>query len=127
VTVVCAITTCGKEFVSKASLNRRFCSRSCALRGRPGKRAYERPEGFRQLQASGYVHVKTNGKWVPEHWLVMQQVLGRPLTGRERVHHRNGRRDDNRPSNLELWTLDHKDPPGVRVVDVAHCPTCTCS
>lgn len=34
----------------------------------------------------------------------------------ENVHHRNGIRNDNRLSNLELWT--HKQPHGQRVVDL---------
>ena len=69
---------------------------------------------------SGYIQEKRDGRWHMQHRLVMEQVLGRPLQPTERVHHKNGNRQDNRPENLELWTgvgTSKKDPHGVRVVD----------
>ena len=77
------------------------------------------PAGF-WLNHAGYVVAKIDGRQVLQHRLVMEQVLGRPLLPTERVHHKNGSRQDNRQENLELWTgvgSSKKDPHGVRVVD----------
>ena len=38
-----------------------------------------------------------------EHRLVMEEKLDRYLTEEEVVHHKNRIRNDNRPSNLELF------------------------
>lgn len=53
---------------------------------------------------------------IPEHRLVMEEMLGRRLLPGENVHHKNGVRHDNRQSNLELWIT--QQPKGQRVEDL---------
>lgn len=68
------------------------------------------PNG-RRMDEDGYIMV--HGR--PEHRVVMEQYLGRPLLRDETVHHKNGDRGDNTLSNLELWS--HSQPYGQRVID----------
>ncbi len=56
------------------------------------------------------------GGRIYEHTYVMSQILGRGLLPGEEVHHKNGIRTDNNPSNLELWLKSQ--PSGARVVDL---------
>ena len=111
----------------------RYCSRSCArargrrLRGpnssswRGGRTTHS--SGYAMVRAPDHPRAKPAYPYVLEHILVMEALLGRHLEPHERVHHRNGRRRDNRPENLELWKM--KDPPGVRSSDY-HCAGCVC-
>lgn len=77
----------------------------------------------RTLNGNGYVLVRLkSGVWEAEHRMVMAQMLGRPLLPGESPHHKNGRREDNRPENLELWTGGTRS--GQRASECVSCPHC---
>ena len=61
-------------------------------------------KGGRTKDGYGYIMVRIgNNKRRREHIVVMEQHLGRSLTKNERIHHKNGIRDDNRIENLQLF------------------------
>lgn len=76
---------------------------------------------YTNVDSAGYVRWNVShpenfyGKQVYEHVAIMEKVLGRRLLPHENVHHINGVRSDNRPENLELWSVSQ--PAGQRVED----------
>ena len=101
------------------------------MRGRHGNHASgernARWNGGRMLTSHGYIavkvpeghHLRQAHGYAYEHDLVAEDELGRRLAPGEVVHHRNGKRCDNRPENLEVTTRsdharEHADFPGAR-------------
>ena len=134
---------CGKSFyVPQCHINDKrhrgkYCSRSCAweaMRNGTNVSASRNPTGERSVNTSGYIELfmpsnpvairlRSEGKrsrrargWVLEHRYVIEQLLGRPLLATETVHHKDGNRGNNDPSNLEMWVKPQ--PTGVRVSDL---------
>ena len=68
-------------------------------------------KGGRTINGDGYVEIycpnhpnrRKHTPYILEHRLVMEQVLGRILSPKEVVHHKNGVKTDNDPSNLEVF------------------------
>jgi hypothetical protein len=72
-------------------------------------------KGYIQIYTIDHPRLKTKPGYVFEHILKMEAKLQRYLLFNEFVHHKNGQKDDNRLTNLELWTKSH--PTGIRVKD----------
>lgn len=82
---------------------------------REPRREYITPGGYRMIYNPDHPNA-TRGGWLAEHRGIMTELLGRALLPGETVHHKNGVRADNRPSNLELW-VSHQ-PAGQRPSDL---------
>ena len=63
------------------------------------------PPAGTSVKPSGYVEYTTGKhKHKREHRVIAERMLGRPLSAAEVVHHKDGNKLNNAPSNLEVMT-----------------------
>lgn len=107
---------CGNTCKSTTSNFRNQTSCGCKNTWHPNYKHQEKSyDGKGYVRVRAPEHPRAHQGRVLEHTLKMERKLGRYLTNDEQVHHINGVKDDNRLSNLELWSTSQ--PAGQRVKD----------
>jgi len=117
-----AITTfcreCSHEFPTLISSIRKTLGRGGKLLGLCGcckrDRTWINEDGYVFEYNPHHPNARADGK-ILQHVRVMSDHLGRPLKTHEQIHHKNGNRQDNRVSNLELWSTSQSA--GQRIID----------
>lgn len=105
---------CKKTYLPSGADRVRFCTQDCYRAWRKtvrapnwaGGRIVDKRRGYVSLRMPGHPGANEAGR-VLEHRWVMEQVIGRPLTSSETVHHINGNPSDNRPENLQIRQGQH--------------------
>lgn len=113
--------------------NVKYCSNTCSSKATGPKRRkfldipqcldsasrkLDKNLGYVRVYAPMHVEDNTWG-YVYEHRVIAEQIVGRSLQKDEIVHHKNGKRWDNRSENLEVMNKhDHAKLHGQRKEDI---------
>lgn len=111
----CEREGCDQDFAyhpdNKVLAKQRFCSRRCWLKvnntpeqskmGTNSPRWREHWDTVRGTGKRGW-YVKEGGRH--QHRVVAEQMIGRPLLPKEVVHHKDGNKANNDPSNLQVFS-----------------------
>jgi hypothetical protein len=100
VTLSCAI--CQAPFTVteyRAKVGAKYCGYKCHQIGE-GRKGGALTGALMKSRSQGKSYIKKNGRHL--HRQVMEKKIGRALTKGEIVHHRDGNKLNNRPSNLQL-------------------------
>lgn len=111
---------CLREFQTRKNKTR-FCSKSCIWKATKGpefnariSRATAEQRAARQRGTGSRGYIKQGGRH--QHRVVAEQMLGRPLKRGEVVHHKDGNKHNNDPSNLEVMTQgEHMREHGIGI------------
>jgi hypothetical protein len=119
---------CSKDY-SPTRKNQQYCSTECASKASKkyldipsclsdASRKLDKNIGYVRVYAPMHRRANTRG-YVYEHMVVAEDQMGRLLTKDEVVHHKNGKRWDNRPENLEVMNkTEHAKLRGQREEDL---------
>jgi hypothetical protein len=101
---------CTAEYIGRPQDGRRFCSRPCFY-------AWQTENAEGSITEQGYRLISDGeGGYRPEHRIVIERILGRRLSRSETVHHLDGDKLHNDPTNLALMISVH--PTGAAIGDV---------
>lgn len=95
----CTIEDCNRPHMAKG-----WCKLHWQRNQRTGTTdgPYRRKNGAGWIDPAGYKILSINSVKIREHRFIMQNILGRKLARHESVHHIDGNRLNNHPSNLEV-------------------------
>jgi hypothetical protein len=108
------VKLCSKLCIAKYNIRKlkKFLDIPSCIEG--ASRKLDKSIGYVRIYAPMHPEANTWG-YAYEHRIVAEQMIGRRLEKNEVVHHKNGKRWDNRPENLEVMDkVEHAKLGGQR-------------